>query len=233
NVDALPADLKIPEPLKSRLTYVRSEELLIWRGIMTPEERDELLKVSNDFNWQSAVLSLYRFSDFRRQLPKLRGNVDPGTWPGIILGEGVAHISKNRQGKLEGRSPTLYRVPVKLTVLGIPPGGTGFNIENKSEQPYWVVDDSRTKVYQYDSQTVYVSFEQLQRDLSMTEQKGEDGSVAFPARTSEIDVRVKPGVSLDVARDKIDKACQSVIDDQIKEGNGALRSYGGFVVQTW
>jgi lipoprotein-releasing system permease protein len=196
---------------------------------MSDEEHAKLLSLSNDPIYQGDIDELYTLSDFRRHA-HVRGNVDPGTWPGIILGEGVAHISKDKNGKLSGRDPTLYRVPVKLTVLGSPPeGGASLKIEDKSERPYWIVDDSRTKVYQIDSQSVYVPFDRLQKDLSMDEKKAEDGTV-FPARTSEIDVRIKPGFDLNAAKKEVERVCRAVETEKFEAGSFGG---GGFVVQTW
>src|SRR5206468_4167382 len=137
-----------------------------------------------------------------------------------ILGEGVARIHKDRDGKLVGRIADLYRIPVKLTVLGIPPDGSGLSVDNKAERPYWVVDDSRTKVYQYDSQSVYVPFDIVQQDLGMDEKNGE------PARTSEIDIRIKPGTDLNHTREEIEKVCDAVVIEKAREG--IVGSFGGF-----
>jgi lipoprotein-releasing system permease protein len=227
-----PAGWTIPAEYKDRLEYVPHEHLLIWRGgPMSDEDRDALAKLSNDPDYVRDILRLYEESDFKRMLPKLRGNVDPGTWPGIILGEGVARIHKNKEGELVGRSPEMYRARIKLTVIGVTPEGTGLDFSNKAERPYWVIDDSRTKVYQYDSQSVYVPFERLQEDLQMGEKKDDDGQVVYPKRTSEIYVKCVAGTDLNAVRDKIRQACDSVIQEKVR--NGTLRFYGEVSVQTW
>jgi lipoprotein-releasing system permease protein len=86
-------------------------------------------------------------------------------------------------------------------------------------------------VYQIDSNTVYVPFDILQRDLHMTEMKSEDGSMTYPARTSEIDIRVKPGTDLNKARDKIAEICEKISREQMATGKFAPGN--GFNVLTW
>ena len=229
-IGRLPDGVVFPEALKAKIGYVPNENLLIWHGEMSDDERNQLLVLSNDLDYQSDIRDLYRLSDFRRLVPKVRG-ADPRNWPGIILGEGVAGIHKDEKGKLTGRNPTRTRVPVTLTVLGIPPDGRADMTAAPPARPFWIVDDSRTKVYQIDSQTVYVPFDKLQEDLGMTEQKAEDGSVIYSARTSEIDIRIKPGFDLNKTKKAIEKACDLV--DQNKFVGGSLGSYGGYVVKTW
>jgi lipoprotein-releasing system permease protein len=227
-----PTGWTVPDAFKSRLTYAPNEHLLIWRGAqMSEEERDQLAVASPDSSYVRDIYLLYEESDFRRMLAKLPASVDPGTWPGIILGEGVARIHKNREGELVGRNPEMYRARVKLTVIGVMPESAGLDLSNKSERPYWVIDDSRTKVYQYDSQTVYVAFDRLQDDLQMTEKKDDDGNVLFPARTSEIDIKCQPGTDLNAAREKIRAACNAVLDQRMREGS--LRFSGDITVETW
>lgn len=230
----LPPGLKLPDSLppdlKSKIEWVPSEDMIIFHGEMTDDERDRLQALSSDFVWQSEMQELWRQSDLRRLYPKIKG-ADVRTWPGIILGEGVARIRKDKNNKLVGRNPTLYRVPVKLTVLGIPLDGGSIGVENKSERPYWVVDDSRTKVYQYDSNTVYVPFEVLQRDLGMDARPGEDGSPGYPARTTQLDIKVKPGYDLNKAREEIAAACENVV--KRNEAAGKFYSGSDFRVQTW
>ena len=138
---------------------------------------------------------------------------DPASWAPMIGGVGVLEIRKDKTGETVGRGQFLYKLPVKLTVLGV---SSDFSVDlsNKAERSYWVVDDSRTQVWQYDSNTVYVPFDQLQADLGMTAstafnkrtQKDEE----LPARTSEIHVRVKPGHDLNVVKDRIQTVVSAV-----------------------
>src|SRR2546423_637317 len=79
------------------------------------------------------------------------------------------------------------------------------------ERNYWLVDDSRTKIWQYDQQTVYVPFDILQGDLQMSEQTDESGTVTAPARTNDIQIGVQPGADLE----KIAADVQQVVDSTL------------------
>jgi lipoprotein-releasing system permease protein len=133
--------------------------------------------------------------DFKYANPKAKQQLvdEAANWDGMITGTGVVNIHKDETGKLINRGEFLYHIPVALTVMGVSPTGK-FDVGMKAERNYWIVDTSRTKVWQYDSNTVYVPFEVLQTDLGMQEQKGEvDGKeVTIPSRTKEVHVRLKP-----------------------------------------
>jgi ABC-type lipoprotein release transport system permease subunit len=157
---------------------------------------------------------------FKMANPKAKPQVieDATHWDGIITGTGVVNIHKDETGKLVNRGDFLYRLPVSLTVMGVSATGK-FDLGNKAERNYWITDTSRTKVWQYDSNTVYVPFEVLQKDLGMDEQKAEvDGKeVTIPARTKEVHVRVKPPYASDAhalmnVREKIKLAVRRVLD---------------------
>jgi lipoprotein-releasing system permease protein len=159
-------------------------------------------------------------SEFRWNNPRAKQNIvdEVNTWSGLIGGVGVFNIRKDAEGNLTGRDDFLYKIPIKLTVLGVSTTGD-FDISGKAERNYWLVDTSRTKVWQYDSNTVYVPFDKLQLDLGMNEQQAEqDGkAITLPARTSEVHVRIKEPYrnssdGLVAMRDKIQGIVDKVID---------------------
>jgi lipoprotein-releasing system permease protein len=76
----------------------------------------------------------------------------------------------------------------------------------KAENRYWIVDDSYTRAWQYDSKTVYVPFDVLQKDLGMEAYEGD------PARATDIQIKVRPGVDLQAAKAKIQAVVDSVIN---------------------
>jgi lipoprotein-releasing system permease protein len=92
---------------------------------------------------------------------------------------------------------------------------------------FWIVDASRTQIWQYDSNTVYVPFKVAQRFLKMDEVRDEDGKVEEPARTSDIQVKVKSGVDLQKAKAAIAEAVQ-----RVRTLHQIPRSYP-ILVQTW
>ncbi|HEV7301242.1 MAG TPA: FtsX-like permease family protein [Tepidisphaeraceae bacterium] len=138
---------------------------------------------------------------------------DPASWTGMIAGSGVLDIRKDKQGKIIGREEFLYRLPVTMTMPRI---SASNRIENTGTvgRNYWIVDDSRTKLWQYDSSTVYVPFEVLQQDLGMGQQTYTDRETGEkgiePARAHEINVRIKPGADLQAVRDEIEGVVMDV-----------------------
>ncbi len=127
-----------------------------------------------------------------------------GFTPGMIVGTGVIGIHKDEHGNTKRYDPlTEYTSWANLKVLGINPDESIDPEKNKSDRTYWIVDDSRTKIWQYDSNTVYVPFKVLQRDLQM------DGSDGEPARASDVQIRLKAGADLNATKDKI----AGIVDD--------------------
>ncbi|MCC6240046.1 MAG: ABC transporter permease [Phycisphaerales bacterium] len=148
-------------------------------------------------------------------------------WQGMIAGVGVIEIDRDRWGAMTGRQQFKYELPVKLTVLGIDPVGTGIDVSNKSERSYWIVDDSHTGVWQYDSESVYVPFDVLQRDLKMNSEVLADQSGSTPARTSELHVGIDPKVDMDQVRDQVEKIVSEVYVEHGVLSSAVPR------VQTW
>ncbi len=151
-------------------------------------------------------------------------------WPGLIAGVGVLEIDRDRWGKMSGRQQFKYQLPVKLTVLGIDPTGSGIDVSNKNERSYWVVDDSHTGVWQYDSESVYVPFDLLQADLKMAAEAVTlpDGTQTMTsARTSELHVNVADGFDMELIRDQVAEIVDGVYSEQ-----GVLSSAPP-KVQTW
>ena len=151
---------------------------------------------------------------------------DPARWDGMIGGAGVLEIRKNAEGKVEGRGDHLYRLPIKLTVLPISPDFMSPDMKDKVERNYWIVDDSRTQVWQYDANCVYVPFEALQADLDMSAKQVTDTQtgkeVTLPARTTDIQISVKPNFKdrsgLAEAKRQIAAVVDSVLQEKRKAG---------------
>src|SRR5262249_32222844 len=120
--------------------------------------------------------------------PGFKGDVTK--WDGMIVGSGVIGLQKDEKGQID-RPFFIYQSFVGLTVLPLDPENSNVDLTRKAQTPYWIIDDSRTKVYLYDSNTVYVPFKTLQRDLDM------DGHDNQPARTSDIQIALNPGVDLE------------------------------------
>jgi len=134
--------------------------------------------------------------------------------PGMIVGAGVVGIRKDEKGELD-RPFGLYEAWAKLTVLGVSESAS-FDIANKSERNYWIVDDSRTQVWQYDANTVYVPFCVLQSDLGMAgetyidKQTGEEH--VDPPRCTQIQIKAREGTDLAVLCGKVDTITRGTFD---------------------
>ncbi|HEX8522787.1 MAG TPA: FtsX-like permease family protein [Tepidisphaeraceae bacterium] len=149
--------------------------------------------------------------------PNLKGYV-----PGMIVGVGVIGIHKNQKGELDRPDQELeYTSWANLKVLGINPDESIDPEKNKGDRTYFLVDDSRTQIWQYDSNTVYVPFKVLQQDLRM------DGSDGEPARASDVQIKVRAGADLTKTRKKIE-----AMVNQIMNVNGVDARFP-YVVETW
>ncbi len=179
---------------------------------------------------------------FDKPLPASTYNAivrNSANWPGLIAGAGVLNIRRDAEGKIVGRDEGLYEMPVKLIVMDASarsiaePGAT-------IDRPYWIVDDSRTKIWQYDANTVYVPFDLLQKDLGMDEQVLRDDSsgkqYVKPARTSQLHIRAKAGVDLMSLRAQVERIVQDVMareQSRALETSGMAFSESPPIVQTW
>ena len=155
-------------------------------------------------------------SDFLNSVPN---------WDGMIAGTGVVNIHKDATGNFVNRGDFLYRLPVSLTVMGVSSAGK-LEFGGGHERNFWITDTSRTKVWQYDSNTVYVPFKVLQQDLGMDAQQAEqdDKPITLPARTSEIHIGVKDqyrhsSEALIAIRDKIKPIVERVLEQKAREGH--------------
>ena len=145
----------------------------------------------------------------------------------IILGLGIQGLSyRTDKGETirimgPGRKVSLYVIPIgQQSLTDISP-----NIQRMT-----VVDDCTTDVYVFDSETVYVSFDALQRLNNMSSIERMDGTFE-PARCSMINVKVSDAYStrkeLPAVRDRI----QAVVI-AFGETHPAL-AQSDPIVQTW
>lgn len=122
-------------------------------------------------------------------------------YPGIIIGSDVANIP-SEEGDYDRRWPRGHKVLltfVPLTRKGILSG------QQALTKAVRYVDDSRTGVYQIDSLCVYVDFDFAQEVLSMSPQRlsPELGGGQTPARTTQIQIKLAPGLDAKRMRQRI------------------------------
>jgi lipoprotein-releasing system permease protein len=150
-------------------------------------------------------------------------------WPGMIVGAGVVGIGKDKTGKVTGRDG-LLEASVRLEVLGIREDMTSLQGATPTPNFYWIVDDSRTQLWQFDAKTVYVPFDVLQKDLGMHRRELENPDtkekIVEPARTSAINIKVTSGTDLQTAKEKVIK----IVADYYPI---VLEPDGPIAVETW
>src|SRR5262249_11463933 len=76
---------------------------------------------------------------------------------------------------------------------------------------FWIVDDSRPKLWQLDYNSVYIDFAVAQNKLHMDAFNGE------AARTSEIRIKAKDGADLIAVRDAVRKVVDAVNAQHLDE----------------
>ncbi len=114
---------------------------------------------------------------------------------GLIYGLDVGRLAyRDADGNYHRSIPQYW--PCTLSVFPLTIKGTFADASAPAvTQKFYIVDDSRTGVYDIDSTSVYVDFKVLQRLLLMDRQELSDGGVQ-PARVHQIQIKLKPNVRL-------------------------------------
>ncbi|HSV14170.1 MAG TPA: FtsX-like permease family protein [Tepidisphaeraceae bacterium] len=151
---------------------------------------------------------------------------DHGKRPGMIVSAALIGIHGGKDAATQERNEEtrdiMRNARVSLMVVPMKPG-QGLTDIAPVQQGFWIVDDSRTRLWQVDYNTVYVPFDVIQRDLHMEAFDNE------PARASEIRVKAKPGADLVAVRD----AVRQVVDAVYAEHPAEDTAYYPVRVMTW
>ena len=138
-------------------------------------------------------------------------------------------LDKDQRGNFK-RSGRAERMPVKLTIVPISEHGSLANMSPNTE-PFVVVDDAYTGVFDVDSMYVYAPFDKVQSMANMRNEVLKEGDTGWtPPRASEVLIKVKPGYSkeqLDQLRGKIQIAVEKFQDTHPDANVAALD------VKTW
>ncbi|CAN5425295.1 ABC transporter permease [soil metagenome] len=166
---------------------------------------------------------------YREILPDSKAS--PENWNGMIVGVGVLSLHKDADGNQPERDG-IYAAWAKLTVLGIDANRSTIDpMGDARDEQYWIIDDSRTQIWQYDQNSVYIPFENLQRNLSMDarEELNPDTNVVtkVPARTRELQVAAKPGANIYDVKAQV----QKIVDQVVAANNISVRY--PIKVETW
>ena len=148
--------------------------------------------------------------------------------PGVIIGRDLI-AKRMKDGRYERYVPR-----GRMAILTLVPVTDDGSIETPVKQPLRYSDDSRTGIFEIDSKTVYCDFELLQKQLLMDEAERTDGEGKIPARCSQIQIRIKPGVDARALCERMEKLYKSYMTDP----NCGLDSYDrnlihALTVQTW
>jgi len=147
--------------------------------------------------------------DYRHMMPGApNSGFDAGNLPGIICGTDLI-LPKTETGSYDRDKYDIYHAFVKLAVLDFSTISSA--TPSMPTRTYWLVDDSKTGLWQVDFNTVYVPFDRLQRDIGMAAQYAPDGkTIVRPAHVTEIQIAVNQGVDVYKARDEIRKIVDAV-----------------------
>ncbi len=129
----------------------------------------------------------------------------PPLLPGIILGRDLI-ADRTATGEYDRYADRPRGVQVTLTLMPINRRSGGVSSQGGAlNKAFRYADDSRTGVFEIDSQSVYVDFRYLQDLLQMGMGKTQDGGT-IQGRASQIQIKAKPGVSLEALKYELNKA---------------------------
>lgn len=114
---------------------------------------------------------------------------------GLIYGLDIdGFAERSSDGDYQRYIPPYW--PCTISVIPLTMSGKVMDLATPARtQKFFMVDDSRSGVYDIDSRSVYIDFGVLQNLLYMNVQKTEDGRTV-PARTHQIHVKLRPNVPL-------------------------------------
>ncbi|HEX8323718.1 MAG TPA: FtsX-like permease family protein, partial [Tepidisphaeraceae bacterium] len=162
------------------------------------------------------------------------GDVKAASRPGMIVGGPIFGIRTGADGKTEVPD-NIYNLWCRLEV--VPMAGDTISLKDATPAAniYWVVDVSRTKLFQLDDRAVYVPFDVLQKDLRMSEQRfaeevdGKAVERVRASRCSEIQINLKPGAD----RMAVLKTINSIVQRISMEVDSATAFLSPVRVEPW
>jgi len=128
-------------------------------------------------------------------------------FPGLILGR---DIIARRLPDARYKRYSAYPRGCVLTVTVLPMDPVD---PTPVKQPFRYADDSRTGIYEIDSQHVYCDFNLLQRLLMMDEAERADGTGRIPARCSQIQIKIADGVEPLALAKRLQQRYHELADD--------------------
>lgn len=199
---------ELPEPEKSAYAAARSS-LKLERENGT-NDFGVLDGSLNSFLRENGQAPIPGFFEYRVEEPPARTG---DKYPGLIVGKEIV-AKREADGRYKQFYPRGSLVTVTLWATSI--DGSVDPIPLK--QPFRFADESRTGIFEIDSQHVYCDFDLLQRLLQMDAAERvdpESGAVLgkHPARCSQIQMKIAPGVDALALCDRLEKTMHGYMDD--------------------
>lgn len=185
---------RLPEPYQSALEAARAEhQQRFGRPLDDPDSVDSDVSELLRENGLPIVPGVFDLNlDGEDNAPATIGN----PLPGIILGRDII-AKRESDGRYRRYEAYPKGVPVDVTLWAMSITGTVDPVPLRMRFRY--ADDSRTGIYEIDSNHVYVDFDLLQRLLQMNaaERVDAEGNVigVVPPRCSQIQIKLREGLS--------------------------------------
>ncbi len=193
----------LPEPYRSALETSRTQ------GIVDEAVPSSL---SQEFAAEGAgpIPGVYDVNWNIESGPTLEGE----PFPGLIVGRDMI-AARKPDGRYERYES--YPRGCRMTVTLVPISRSG-SIDLPIKQPFRLTDDSRTGIYEIDSQHVYCDFSLLQKLLEMDAAEQidvESGEVigTTPPRCSQIQIKLTPGADAYAIAERLEEHYHSYMAD--------------------
>ncbi len=183
--------LALPSPLREALDRSRAA------GLTDPDKSDSDVNQELQRQGEPPIPGIYapnfvEIDESHLAIGEPAWTGDP--LPGIIIGRDIVATrlpegNYDRYGQYPRGCPvTVTLIPVSLTA----------SIDTPIKQAFRYADDSRTGIYEIDSQHVYCDFELLQQLLLMDPAERPEGAGMAPARCSQIQFKLSAAVDATV-----------------------------------
>jgi len=204
-----------------------------WHKHASPEEKKAAPIESYSPYKRPGYYRYRRGQDDEEDLASLSPSWEGSELPGIIIGTDIC-ARRQSDGSYSREYNRGYKVQltfVPFTDTGKLPDATGM-----PSRVFRYADDSRTGVYDIDSMSVYVDFDMLQDVLDMDRGEYTDSETdrkgIIPARATQIQIKLKPGIDPLAARKTIDEKWQQLCEARIHEVR-TPELMRQVMVQTW
>lgn len=129
--------------------------------------------------------------------------------PGLIIGRDIV-----AERTADGRYKRFWFYPRGMrVVLTLLPVSTSGSVDTPIKAAFRYADDSRSGIYDIDSQHVYCDFELLQKLLEMNAAQRAEGEGIVRARCSQVLVKTKPGVDAAALAPRLEAVYHKIASD--------------------